>query len=75
VLVLPEPVEWEKVSAAWAYSLRHTARGLDVPDHEAAIKLRVERHPKWQVIPLERGLLMVTPKLSDADKDTLETQS
>jgi len=51
VLVTPEPQTVEKVRNAWGYAVKYTSKSLDEPDHEAALRLLVERHPKWLVIP------------------------
>ena len=47
-LVVPDEATKEAVFAAWSYAVRYTAKGLDVPDYEAAGKLLAQRHPKWQ---------------------------
>ncbi|MGB7341111.1 MAG: hypothetical protein WBC91_19600 [Phototrophicaceae bacterium] len=73
VVMTPEPIEHSIVIAAWAYALRHTAKGLDLPDHEAALELLLERHPSWQVI--EGQVVNVPVQLAVADNDEPETSS
>ncbi len=43
VVITPKPVTVASVRDAWTYAIRHTAKELDVADHEAAIKLMIER--------------------------------
>jgi hypothetical protein len=69
-VVVPEGVQLQEVSAAWAYTVRYTAKGLDLPDHDAAIQLLQKRHPKWQVIAT--GVHTVSVDLNQADKDIPE---
>lgn len=51
IIVTPKAVDYKAVEAAWSYALRHSAKGIDIPDVQAAIKLLLERHPDWQVVP------------------------
>lgn len=67
-VLTPEPVEQARVQAAWAYALRHTAKGLDLPDHDAAIALMLERHPSWQLIEGRVGQAPVAMGLADQDE-------
>lgn len=69
-ILTPEEISQEVIIAAWAYALRHTAQGLDLPDHEAAIQLMLERHPSWQLV--EGQVRPVQVSLADADKDETE---
>ena len=69
-IVVPEGVQPQEVSAAWAYAVRYTAKGLDLPDHDAAVQLLVKRHPKWQVVAT--GVQTVAVDLNQADKDNPE---
>lgn len=71
VVLTPEPLEQPVVLAAWAYALRHTAQGLDLPDHQAALELLLERHPSWQII--EGQILTVPVQLQFAEKDEPES--
>lgn len=50
MILTPEPLEPNIVTAAWSYALRHTAQGLDLPDHEAALELMLKRHPSWRFV-------------------------
>ena len=70
VVLLPEPQPNEVVIAAWAYAVRYTAKGLDLPDYEAAFKLMLERHPSWEII--ESRCMAVKIDLSKADQDIPE---
>ncbi len=67
VVLTPGPVEDKIVYAAWAYALRHTAQGLDLPDHDAALELMIQRHPSWQII--EGTVRPVPVQLQLADQD------
>jgi hypothetical protein len=72
VVVTPEDVQSNVVAAAWAYALRYTAQGLDLPDHVSAIELLKERHPSWMVISSKVSNIPVN--LALADQDTPETE-
>jgi len=67
-LLTDEPVEQKTVEAAWAYALRHTAKGLDLPDHDAAMALMLERHPNWQIIESPVANAAVRMNLADQDE-------
>lgn len=70
IVVVPETVSIEMIQAAWSNAVRYTAKGLDLPDHDAALNRLKERHPKWVVI---RSLCYpVGIDLSKADKDIAE---
>jgi hypothetical protein len=47
-LITPDDVDREKAITGWSYAVRYTAKGLDVPDYEAAARMVVQRHPTWQ---------------------------
>lgn len=69
ILILPEPLPREPVEAAWSYAIRYTAKGVDMPDFEAAIALMLERHPTWRVeqeIPI--GRVAYNPDRAEDDK-------
>lgn len=70
VVLTPEPVDVDTVSAAWAYAIRYTAKGLDLPDHEAALQMLLKRHPSWQFI--ESTVPAIAINLALADTDTSE---
>ena len=75
VVLLPENTQDDikSVQAAWSYALRYTAKGLDLPDHDAALQLLRERHPSWEIVP---GICQpVTVDLTKADDDIPEDQS
>ncbi len=50
IVVVPESVSIEMIQAAWSNAVRYTAKGLDLPDHDAALKRLKERHPTWSLI-------------------------
>lgn len=69
-VITPNDVEITIVRAAWSYAVRYTAKGLDIPDHEAALELLMQRHPSWQII---RSAVQTVPiDLSFADNDKPE---
>lgn len=70
VVIVPEGVTTQQVTAAWAYAVRYTARGLDLPDHNAALKMFQERHPSWTV--LNSLVHNVQVNLAVADQDVPE---
>ena len=70
VVITPEPTEPAKVTSAWSYAVRYTAKGLDLPDHEAALNLLKERHPSWEII--QSFAYPIGMNLSIADKDVAE---
>lgn len=49
-VLLPEPAEWTTVRNAWTHAVRYSAKGLDLPDLPAALKLLKARHPAWEII-------------------------
>jgi hypothetical protein len=72
VVITPEGTDPNMVYAAWAYAVRYTAKGLDLPDHEAAIRLMMQRHPSWKLI---NSIVQNVPiDLSRADQDIQENQ-
>jgi hypothetical protein len=70
VVITLQPEEAEKVFAAWAYAVRYTAKGLDLPDHSAAVALLKQRHPNWEGI--ETDIVTVNVDLKQADNDEPE---
>jgi len=53
--------------------LRHSAKGLDLPDYEAAFKLLRERHPSWHVYSGTVGNIRITASnLDKAENDEAE---
>jgi len=71
VVITPEHTVDTAVRAAWAYAVRYTAKGLDLPDHEAALELLQQRHPSWTVIR-SRAIPMPVD-LTKADEDVAES--
>lgn len=70
IIITPTDMPLVKVQAAWAYALRYTAQGLDLPDHEAAIRMLQQRHPSWTL--LESRVQAVAVNLALADQDEPE---
>jgi len=65
----PDELPARVVIAAWSYALRYTAKGLDVPDYDAAAKMLVKRHPTWRfekTIP--NAECWYSPEMADDDK-------
>lgn len=71
-LITPQPMPAEVVTAAWSYAVRYTAKGLDLPDHEAAIELMKSRHPSWTII--RSNVQNIGVNLTVADQDNPETK-
>lgn len=71
VVIVPEGVTVQQVTAAWAYAVRYTAKGLDLPDHDAALQMFQERHPSWTVI--NSSVQPVQVNLAVADQDVPES--
>jgi hypothetical protein len=71
VVITPTPTQLDIVIQAWSYAVRYTAKGIDLPDYEAAAKLMKARHPTWDVLagnkPLTAGV-----ELHKADLDQSE---
>ena len=67
VVLTPVAVDVDTVSAAWAYAIRYTAKGLDLPDHEAALQKLLERHPSWQLIQSIVPSIPINLALADTD--------
>lgn len=72
VLSLPELTDSDVVTAAWAYAVTFSAKGLNRPDYDAAVDLLKKRHPSWQVIG--RNFTRIDLQLSKADDDVAETE-
>lgn len=70
VLSTPTVTEPSVVTAAWAYAVTYSAKGLNIPDYEAAVELLKQRHPSWQV--LSSSFTRIELSLADAIGDTPE---
>lgn len=70
VVIVPEGISIQHVAAAWAYAVRYTAKGLDLPDHDAALEMFKQRHPSWTI--LNSRVISVNVNLSIADQDVPE---
>jgi hypothetical protein len=71
IVLTPEPTADETVVVAWTYALRYSAKGLDMPDYDAALALLLQRHPSWQIV--DRRAHGINPDLSKDIEDTPET--
>ena len=67
VIITPEDTPDDVVTAAWSYAVRYTAKGLDLPDHEAALQLMLERHSSWQAINAAPRNIPVNLQKADDD--------
>lgn len=70
VCVPPAHITREDVTAAWSHAVMYSAKGLTLPDYEAAVKLLQKRHPSWQIIDYE--FVPIGLDLSKADNDVAE---
>lgn len=68
IVITPKAVEPEVVQAAWSYAVRYSAKGLDLPDYDEAIKLLQSRHGSWTLINTGVSNISVKLKLADNDK-------
>ena len=50
VVILPESTDESIIRNAWTYAVRYSAKGIDLPDYDAAIELLKKRHPSWMVV-------------------------
>ena len=71
VIVTPDLLPQEIVTAAWSYAVRYTAKGIDLPNHGAAANLLQQRHPGWKII--QTTAMTVGVNLALADKDEPES--
>jgi len=72
VLSLPEVTDPEIVTAAWAYAVTFSAKGLNRPDFEAALELFKKRHPSWLILGTKFSRIELN--LTKADDDIPETE-
>jgi hypothetical protein len=56
VLITQELTDYRKVSAAWALALQETAKGLEIPDYQAAADHLMKNNPGWIAAHSEEGL-------------------
>ncbi|MBK8032062.1 MAG: hypothetical protein IPO91_30240 [Chloroflexi bacterium] len=71
VVITPKPTDAALVTAAWSYAIRYTARGLDLPDHQAAVAMLKQRHPSWEI--METKVIPTAINLAAADQDVAES--
>lgn len=67
-LITPEVVSVEKVTRAWSYAVRYSAKGLDLPDYAAALRLLTERHPSWTVFESRFISVKYNPTYAEGDE-------
>lgn len=67
IVNLPEPMPHEKLMAAWSYAVAYSAKGLNMPDVWAAVKLMQERHPSWRITPVSIIRVGYNPRIMDKD--------
>lgn len=70
VAITPTSTQLEVVVAAWSYAVRYTAKGLDLPDYEEAVKMLIQRHPSWTAFESRINNIAVT--LAKAETDVPE---
>jgi hypothetical protein len=68
LVITPTAMESKVVSAAWSYALRYTAKGLDLPDYQSALKMLKQRHPSWTIIESQIDNAIVNLAIADTDK-------
>jgi hypothetical protein len=71
VLMLPKVTDPEVVTAAWAYAVTFSARGLNRPDFDAAVQLLKKRHPSWHILGTK--FTRIELNLAKADDDVPES--
>lgn len=74
IVVLPEETIIHQVRASWSYCIRWTAKGLDVPDYPAALKMMKERYPSWQFIETNNKVSPVAYAGGFSDKDVIPSE-
>lgn len=72
VVITAKPTDPQIVTAAWSYAIRYTAKGIDLPDYDAAIEMMLKRHPSWQAVKSQLQAIQVN--LSVAEQDIPENQ-
>ena len=70
IVITPEHTSNDVVTAAWSYAVRYTAKGLDLPNYQAAAEMLTQRHPSWTII--QSRLTNVSVNLAKADSDVPE---
>ena len=68
LIITPEDMDAKRVTAAWSYALRYSAKGLDVPDTDAAVKLMLDRHPSWRFESRKFPDVWYQPSTAENDK-------
>lgn len=67
IIITPNPIDQMIVKSAWSYAVRYTAKGLDLPDHEAAINMMLKRHPTWKLINSKPMTIPIDLTVADDD--------
>ena len=71
LILTPEPIAEEIMVIAWTYALRYSAKGLDLPDYDAALEMLIQRHPSWQIV--DRHAHITNPDMSKSIDDVPES--
>jgi hypothetical protein len=71
IVVLPEETIIHNVRASWSYCIRWTAKGLDVPDYQAALAMMKERYPSWIYIETNNQVSQVAYSGGFRDEDVI----
>lgn len=66
-IIVADDTRHEVVQAAWSYAVRYTAKGLDVPDYDAAVKLMLSRHPSWRIENVHVAEVWYDPAVAEND--------
>jgi hypothetical protein len=72
IVITSQPVDPQIVTAAWSYAVRYTAKGIDLPDYDAAVEMMLKRHPSWKAVKSQVHSIGVN--LAYADKDEPEAR-
>lgn len=66
-LFTDQPVSLVTATAAWSYAVRYSAKGLDLPDYDAAVALLKQRHPGWEVFESQLPSIGYDKSLAESD--------
>ncbi len=70
LVLTPEPIAEETMVIAWTYALRYSAKGLDLPDYDAALEMLIQRHPSWEIV--DRHAHITNPDMRQDAEDVPE---
>lgn len=68
VIISSDSVKDDEVVIEWSHAVRYTAKGLDVPDYDAAIASIAQRHPDWRVSQHPITTIAYDPSKADLGK-------